>query len=74
MPANQYENTTSADGNASDQSTRVVAEQNASNAVQQQAQAAQQTAAPDLAVQAEQDRQDQQIRKQQNAGMSMSVW
>ena len=74
MPAHQYENTTLADGNANDQSARVVAEQNASNAVQQQAQAAQQTATPDPAVQAERDRQDQQIRKQQNAGMSMSVW
>ena len=49
MPANQYENTMLADGNANDQSARVVAEQNASNAVQQQAQAAQQTAAPDPA-------------------------
>jgi hypothetical protein len=74
MPANQYENATLADGNANDQSARVVTEQNANNAVQQQAQAAQQTAAPDPAVQAERDRQDQQIRKQQNAGMSMSVW
>ena len=41
MPANQYENTTLTDGNANDQSARVLAEQNASNAVQQQAQAAQ---------------------------------
>jgi hypothetical protein len=74
MPANQYENATLADGNANDQSARVTTEQNASNAVQQQVQAAQQAAAPDPAIQAEQDRQDQQIRKQQNAGMSMSVW
>jgi len=74
MPANQYENATLADGNANDQSAGVVTEQNANNAVQQQAQAAQQTAALDPAVQAERDRQDQQIRKQQNAGMSMSVW
>jgi hypothetical protein len=74
MPANQYENATLADGNANDQSARVVSEQNASNAVQQQAQAAQQSEAPDPAVQLEQGRQDQQIRKQQNAGMSMSIW
>lgn len=74
MPTNQYENTTVADGNANDQSAQVVADQNAINAVQQQAQAAQQTAAPDPAVQAERDRQDQQIRKQQNVGMTMSVW
>lgn len=74
MPANQYENATLADGNANDQSARVATEQHSGNASQQQAQAAQQTAAPDPAVQPQQDRQDQQIRKQQNAGMSMSVW
>jgi hypothetical protein len=74
MPANQYENATLTDGNANNQSVRVAAEQNSSNALQQQSQAAQQTVAPDPAVQLQQDRQDQQIRKQQNTGMSMSVW
>jgi hypothetical protein len=37
-------------------------------------QSAQQVAAPDPAMQMQRDAQDQQVRKQQNAGMSMSVW
>ena len=74
MPANQYENATAVENSANDQSARVATEQHSSNAVQQQTQAAQQTAAPDPAIQAQQDHQDQQIRKEQNAGMSMSVW
>jgi hypothetical protein len=46
MPVNQYDNTTQSDGNAIDQATRVAAEQQNTNAVQDQAQAAQQTATP----------------------------
>jgi len=74
MPVNQYDNTTQADGNAVDQATRVAAEQQNTNAVQEQAQAAQQTATPDPTLQMQRDAQDQQLHKQQSAGMSMSVW
>jgi hypothetical protein len=74
MPTNQYDNTTFADGDANDQSVRVATEQNSRNALQQQAQAAHETAVPDPTVRLAQDHQDQQIRKQQNAGMSMNIW
>jgi hypothetical protein len=74
MPVNQYDNTTLADGNAVDQSTRVAAEQQNTNAVQEQAQAAQQTATQDPTMQMQRDAQDQQLRRQQSTGMSMSVW
>ncbi len=63
-----------ADGNANDQSARVATEQQNTNSVQQQVQSAQQVSAPDPAVQMQRDMQDQQVRKQQSAGMSMSVW
>lgn len=74
MPINQYDSTTQADGNANDQSARVAAEQQHTNSVQQQVQSARQVSAPDPAVQMQHDAQDQQVRKQQSAGMSMSVW
>ena len=74
MPVNQYDNTTQADGNAVDQATRVAAEQQNTNALQEQAQAAQQTATPGPTLQMQRDAQDQQLHKQQSAGMSMSVW
>ena len=74
MPVNQYDNTTQSDGNAIDHATRVAAEQQNTNAAQEQAQAAQQTATPDPIEQMQRDAQDQQLRKQQRAGMSMSVW
>ena len=74
MPVNQFDNTTQADGNAVDQAKRVAAEQQNTNAAQEQAQAAQQAATPDPTVQMQRDSQDQQLRKQQSAGMSMSVW
>ena len=74
MPVNQYDNTTQSDGNALDHATRVEAEQHNTNAVQEQAQASQQIATPDPTVQMHRDAQDEQLRRQQSAGMSMSVW
>lgn len=74
MPVNQYDNTTQPDGNINDQAARVETEQRNTNTAQQQAQAAQQNAAPDLSVQMQQDHQQEQLRKQQSVGMSMSVW
>ena len=74
MPVNQYDSAIQTDGNASDQSARVATEQQNTNSVQQQVQSAQQVSAPDPAVQVQHDMQDQQVRKQQSAGMSMSVW
>jgi hypothetical protein len=71
---NQYDSATQVDGNANDQSARVATEQQNTNSVQQQAQAAQQTSIPDATVRMHQDQEDQQVRKQQSAGMSMSVW
>ncbi|HEX7362446.1 MAG TPA: hypothetical protein VF283_18290 [Bryobacteraceae bacterium] len=74
MPIYQYDSTTQADGNANDQSARVATEQQNANSIQQQVQSAQQVSAPDPAVQMQRDAQDQQVREQQSAGMSMSVW
>jgi hypothetical protein len=73
MPGNQYESATQVDGNANDQSARVATEQQNTNSVQQQAQVAQQTSVPEATVRMQQHQQDQQMRKQQSAGMSMSV-
>lgn len=72
-PVNQYDSATQTEGNANDQSARVATEQQNTNSVQQQVQSAQQQSAPDPVVQMR-DTQDQQVRKQQSAGMSMSVW
>jgi hypothetical protein len=74
LPANQYDNATRPDGNANDQAARVAAEQQGTNAVQQQTQAAQRTAAPEPAIELPQERQDQQLRKQQSVGIGMSIW
>lgn len=74
MAVNQYDSATQPEGNANDQSARVATEQQNTDAVQRQAQAAQQTGVPDPVVQMQQDQQDEQIRKQQSLGMSMSVW
>lgn len=74
MPVNQYDSATQPDGNANYQSARVATEQQNTDAVQRQAQAAQQTGAPDPVVQMQRDQQDEQMRKQQSLGMSMSVW
>ncbi|MBV9764348.1 MAG: hypothetical protein JOZ48_05835 [Acidobacteriaceae bacterium] len=74
MPVNQYENVTQTDGNANEQSARVAAEQQNTKSVQQQAQSAQQVSAPDPGVQMQHEAHDDQIRKQQTTGMSMSVW
>ena len=74
MPVNQYDSAIQTDGNANDQSARVATEQQNTNSVQQQAQSAQQVSAPDPAAQMQRDTQDEQVRKQQSVGMSMSVW
>jgi hypothetical protein len=74
MPVNQYDSANQTDGNANDQSSRVAAEQRNTNSVQQQVQSAQQVSAPDPAAQMQRDTQDEQVRKQQSVGMSMSVW
>jgi hypothetical protein len=74
MPVNQYDSATQVDGNANDQSARVATEQQNTNSVHQQAQAAQQTSVPDATVRMQQDQHDQQVLKQQSVGMSMSVW
>jgi hypothetical protein len=74
LPANQYDSATQSDGNANDQATRVAVEQQNTNSAQQQTQVAQQTAAPEPAVEQQQDRQDQQLRKQQSVGIGMSIW
>ena len=74
MPLSQYDSATQTEGNANDHSARVATEQQNTNSVQQQVQSAQEVSAPDPAVQIQRDAQDQQVRRQQNAGMSMSVW
>ena len=74
MADNRYDNTTRPEGNSIDEAARVSTEQQRTNAQQQQAQAAQQTVAPDPAVQVVQNRQDQEVRKQQSTGASMSIW
>ena len=74
LPVNQYDNATQPDGNANDQAARVSAAEQSTNAVQEQAQAAQRTAAPEPAVSLQQDRQDQQLQKQQSVGIGMSIW
>ena len=74
MPVNQYDSATPAEGNANDQSARVATEQQNTNSVQQQVQSAQQVSAPDSAAQMQRDVQDEQVKRQQSAGMSMSVW
>jgi hypothetical protein len=74
VPVNQYDSATQSEGNASDQSVRVATEQENTNSVQQQVQSAQQVSTPDPVTQMQRDMQDQQIRKQQSTGMSMSVW
>lgn len=74
MAENRYDNTTQPEGNSNDQAARVSTEQQRSNASQQQVQAAQQTAAPDPAVQSVQNRQEQEVRKQQSTGAGMSIW
>jgi hypothetical protein len=74
MPVNQYDSAIQTDGNANDQSARVATEQQNTNSVQQQVQSAQQVSAPDPVTQMQRDTQDQQVRKQQSVGLSMSVW
>ena len=74
LPANQYDNATQPDGNANDQAARVSAAEQSTNAVQEQAQASQRVAAPEPAVSLQQDRQDQQLQKQQSVGIGMSIW
>jgi hypothetical protein len=74
LPVNQYDNATQPDGNANDQAARVSAAEQSTNAVQEQAQAAQRVAAPEPAVNLQQDRQDQQLQKQQSVGIGMSIW
>lgn len=74
MPVNQYENVTQTDGSANEQSARVATEQQHTNSVQQQVHSAERVSAPDPRVEIQHEAKDDQIRKQQSTGMSMSVW
>ena len=74
MPENRYDNTTRPDTNANEQAARVSAEQQRTNGQQQQVHAAQQTAAPDPAVQLKQNKPEQEVRKQQATGQGMGIW
>ena len=49
-------------------------EQQRTNGQQQQVQAAQQTAAPDPAVQLKQNKPEREVRKQQATGQGMGIW
>lgn len=63
MPENRYDNTTSSEGNATEQASRVATQQQRGNDQQQQAQAAQRAAAPDVAVQLEQTQPEREVRQ-----------
>ena len=68
MPENRYDNTTSSEGNATEQASRVATQQQRGNDQQQQAQAAQRAAAPDVAVQLQQTQPEREVRQQQKTG------
>ena len=74
MPENRYDNTTSPEGNASEQAARVATQQQRGNDRQQQARAAQVTAAPEAAVQLQQTQPEKEVRQQQKTAQGMSIW
>lgn len=73
MPENRYDNTTSPEGNANEQSARVATQQQRASDQQQQAQAAQRQTAPDVAVHLQQTQPEREVRQQQKSGQGMSI-
>lgn len=74
MPENRYDNTSSSEGNASEQAARVSTQLQRSSDEQQQAQASQRATTPDMAVQLEQTQPEREVRQQQKSGQAMSIW
>ena len=74
MPENRYDNTTSSEGSATEQASRIATQQQRGNDQQQQAQAAHRAAVPDVAVQLQQTQPEREVRQQQKIGQGMSIW